>query len=882
MAQKFFKNFKMIRTALCLLCSCSLPSCGVTDVGDTTNGVLPTASPVTSHRYLWHADGSSANRGRGSILGWPSLTNGTATCDLSQVEDNGLLPPYAPLRGSTTLRYIKAVCHGGASGGTISIVVDMEDRSLDGIGNFGFFWHQPPITGPTAVTVDTPLDWAFTRYLRWNWATGGIGRRLIEGWNPITWQAGDHVNNIGGADPAASVVGFRIVFSIQPNTSATYFFSDFIYGYYSKPQITIWGENNFASFYTDLFPYANTPGRRLVGSYCPVSNNLYNPALVPLEGGFTNAQLQEMVAAGWTIGGESTAGLNYIDYYTLDGVEADIDQHLQDLEQLGYKRPIFWCYEDAKHNAAIDALLEARGIVAAFSGNIFSDNTGRPLYGGLVNPYNLWAVSGDARSLSEVIAAIDHAIKYGEQLGLEWQRYDSDFPPVADYLVKLRNAGLVEIVTVEKLIQRHGQVSRSAPSALLSFEQVEHSYTRSPARFAGLWSQARMRTVRIALLGDSQETSPEGKGDVYVPRLHYESWRRYGNVPETVVVGYHSYSGQTVPFGDWLLSGATAPPGASPTRIAQERLFPGIPAAAHAAAAGPQSVNGQWYGQLVVLEHDARGMNPAAQVPTNVEYFCVQGSVRAEIFAATHPRSGGIRYKAQPADQAPDYFAPSTIEETASLSLAEPAFAVKSFVTPPLPRNGKRYLQLQVLGSMTSTLTDIIGVRFISDQCRGGIVIQDLSASGLSIKDFLNRYGEGGDLFRAMGFDAAILHFGANDIGRGATAETFRADTEMLIARVRAWARDADFPVILMSDPYRKGLDPMMEREYARYPGAQRAIAEADPMVLVVNSMRLMDETGWKADRPDRLAELLLDEVHYTPRGAIELAEAEMGTLLGP
>lgn len=42
-----------------------------------------------------------------------------------------------------------------------------------------------------------------------------------------------------------------------------------------------------------------------------------------------------------------------------------------------------------------------------------------------------------------------------------------------------------------------------------------------------------------------------------------------------------------------------------------------------------------------------------------------------------------------------------------------------------------------------------------------------------------------------------------------------------------------------------------------------------------------MDDRGWRAERPNRLAELLEDGIHYTPRGAIELAEAEMGALLG-
>ena len=421
-----------------------------------------------------------------------------------------------------------------------------------------------------------------------------------------------------------------------------------------------------------------------------------------------------------------------------------------------------------------------------------------------------------------------------------------------------------------------------ASAAIVPFNQVEHSYSQSPAQFAALWSRARTRTVRIALLGDSQETAPEGVGDVYVPRLHYEAWLRYGNVPETVVTGYHTYGGQTAPFADWLLSGVTAPPGASPSRVSPERLLPGIPAAAHAAPAGPLSVNGQWYGQLTILESNARGINPAAEIPTNVEFVCNQGAVRAEIFAATHPVSGEVWYMARPTDQAPDYFAPSTVEGASSLSLAESSFAVKSFVTPALPQNGLRYLQLELLGSMTTALTDILGIRFISEQCPQGIVFQDLSAGGLSAKDFVERYGEAGDLFRAMGFDAAILHFGANDIAQGATAESFRTDTERLIARIRTWTKDADFPVILMSDPYRKGLTSIMEEEYDRYPGAQRAIAAADPHVLVVNSRRLMDEKGWKADRPDRLVELLTDDVHYTPRGAIELAETEMGQLLGP
>ena len=883
------------RIVIAVLMATSMLSCSAQDsqqpqASNSTNP--PGASLTTPHKFLWQTDGLGPTPGRESISNWPTLTGGTASCELSQVDDHRTLPPHAPFGGNTSIHYIKAVCTGGASGGRIQIVVDMEDRNLDGLGNFGFFWYQPSVAVSTAMTLEIATSPSFSQYLLFNWATGAIGRRMIDGWNPITWQAGDQVGNVGGADMNQTFTSFRILVDLQPNSSGTFYFSDFIHGYYAKPHVNIWGENNFASVYTALFPEAKK--RNVVGSYCPVTEMLKDPGRVVLEGGFTNDQLREMVAAGWTIGGESTEGLNYIDFHTTESAGADMDKHLVDLQRLGYKRPIFWCYEDAKHNAALDTKLAERGVVAAYSGNVFSDNTGRSLYGGLTNPYNLWAVSGDARSKDEVIAAIDHAVKYGEQLGLEWQRYDQDFDAIADYLVRLRTEGKIEIATVEEMIARHGITKGSAnpppidpppppppPAELLPFDQVEASFTQSPELFSGLWTQARTRTVRLALLGDSQETSPEGKGDVYVPRLQYEAWKRYGNVPETVVAGYHSYGGGA-PFGDWLLRGGAAKPGGSPSRIMAASLLPGIPAAAHSAPGGPQSVNEQSFGQLMVLEQDALSVNPAAEIPTTTQYFCTQGSVRAEIFAATHPQSGGILYKARPSDVVPSYSATATQEETAPLSLVDSTFIVKSFTTVPLELSGKRYLQLELLGTLTSTLTDIIGARFKSEQCPKGLVIQDLSAGGLSTKEFLDTYRNPVLLFRSMGFDAAILHFGTNDIGEGSTAESFRADTERLIARIRSWVGKPDFPIILMSDPYRKGLNPAQEAEYARYPGALRAIATSDPKVLVINSRRLMDELGWKADQPTTLSEWLLDDVHYTPRGAIKLAENEMEALLGP
>ena len=416
---------------------------------------------------------------------------------------------------------------------------------------------------------------------------------------------------------------------------------------------------------------------------------------------------------------------------------------------------------------------------------------------------------------------------------------------------------------------------------LLDFQQVEYIWGQDPSRFSRLWARADAETVRIAVLGDSQETSPERWGDVYIPRLNYEAWRRYGNVPETPVAWYGSY-GDGSPWGEWLLSGGAAAPGASPTRIASDRLLPGSPAASHSSNLADRNINGQRYGQLAVLQQDARSVAPGAEISSNTDYFCTGSPVRAQVFAATHPESGEVRYMARPTDSTVvDYAAPISIEGLLDMGLTSSVYAVKSAITPPLPFAGRRYLQLELLGNLDAKLTDIVGLRFVSQACSHGMVFQSLAASGYTTDDVLSKHGDAGVLFKALGFHAAVLHLGVNDAGSGLTAEEYRSKTEKLIAMLRTWTKDPSFLIVLMSDPYRTRWGITTQREFDRYVGVHFAIAQQDPNVLMVNSRRLMHDIGWNETRPDRLSLFLADEVHYSPRGAMELAAAEIATLLG-
>src|SRR5215510_7939337 len=362
-----------------------------------------------------------------------------------------------------------------------------------------------------------------------------------------------------------------------------------------------------------------------------------------------------------------------------------------------------------------------------------------------------------------------------------------------------------------------GTSDNTQPAGLLDFHHVDYIWAQDQTRFTSLWAQAKVRAVRVAVLGDSQETSPGGMGYVYMPRLNYEGWHRFGNVPETLVAGYGSY-GDGSPWGNWLLRGAAAAPGASPTRIPPERLLPNLWVAAHSSAAGNQNINGQFYGQLTMVQQDAVSIAPGALVYTGAPYFCTGGPVRAQIFAATYPGSGEVRYNVRPVDTVVNnYFASIFATDTSSMGLDAASFAVRSMTTPPLPYSGHQYLQLELLGSSDAALTDIVGVRFMSDTCPQGMVFQSFAAGGYTTTDFLTRHWNAGTLFRALGFHAAVLHLGADDAGQGITAEDYQTHTEQLIAMLRSRTGDSSFPIVLMSDPYRTGLSAANQEEFDRY-----------------------------------------------------------------
>jgi hypothetical protein len=188
-------------------------------------------------------------------------------------------------------------------------------------------------------------------------------------------------------------------------------------------------------------------------------------------------------------------------------------------------------------------------------------------------------------------------------------------------------------------------------------------------------------------------------------------------------------------------------------------------------------------------------------------------------------------------------------------------------------------MALEVFGTSDAELTDIVGLRFFNETHPEGVVIDTFSLGGYSASTFLRDHADAGEMFGTFGFQAAIIHYGANESGR-VTAEQFRSNISTLISRVRAWAGNSTFPIVLAADVYQSGLSPGETAEYDQYVGAQLAIAHADSNVMVINARRLTENIGWNATS-GQSGQYLEDGVHDTGVGAQVLSAAVVSAMLG-
>ncbi|QOI99053.1 MAG: hypothetical protein HRU70_00515 [Phycisphaeraceae bacterium] len=405
------------------------------------------------------------------------------------------------------------------------------------------------------------------------------------------------------------------------------------------------------------------------------------------------------------------------------------------------------------------------------------------------------------------------------------------------------------------------------------FTRLPDLYTADRSSWRSIFARAHDRPVHGLLLGDSQETCPQGAGSVYVIALHAEFARHYGGCGMTPLSQAGKFFGGANPPGEWLVRGANAQPGPVPDLSSPALIPPGLRVATTSSNNGTNVNNDQRYGWLVVLDHDAAwaDRDALAQGP----WFDLSQGFFVDVFALTSPGSSQLRLRISHTERNPYYTAAATAIVTSSMSLDAPAGQARRqtfgpFFSPPGAKP-----QVEISGDDPARTAKILSARFRSAAAPRGIVLTDLAEGGYRAASVLQNHPACGPVLAALDADFAMIAFGANESGNGIPLAEYRDSLLALIALVRGHTR-ADLPIILAPDVYRV-VSPAYTPILEGLAGVCYQIALDDPRVLFLNSPKLTDAIGWNAQNA---AVFLADAVHYTPLGAREKARLEAQTLL--
>jgi lysophospholipase L1-like esterase len=293
--------------------------------------------------------------------------------------------------------------------------------------------------------------------------------------------------------------------------------------------------------------------------------------------------------------------------------------------------------------------------------------------------------------------------------------------------------------------------------------------------------------------------------------------------------------------------------------------------------AGGTNVNGnQAYGYLVQLQPDAASAHPGSGLAGKWTYFRAGAGVYLEVIAATHEQSGEVLVRAKPNDvPSANYFVPITGTFVTSMGLRDEEPGIRVERVGPLPMGGRRYMQAEIAGNDPGRLTDVVAARYVSAVDGRGMVLTPIAEGGYTSASLLRHHSGCGPVLRAMGADAVMISYGANDAGQGFTPEQYKANLEVLIGWLREWISPT-LPVILLTDGPHSMVPPLGAEYLARYAGANHQIALEDPLVCAVNSRALLQRAGWTNETNTTFSP---DGVHYNSKGSRLKARLEASIL---
>ena len=365
----------------------------------------------------------------------------------------------------------------------------------------------------------------------------------------------------------------------------------------------------------------------------------------------------------------------------------------------------------------------------------------------------------------------------------------------------------------------------------------------SRQKFRDVYSSAALEFQRNAMFGDSQETNPSGAGRVYIEGLNVESFREFGQAPEspTLPAGSNTtglFAARTSRSLGSTITGLNTLPNlvgysAGPTRGSLNLLLP----------------NGD------LMEHFGPG-EPENQ--GELFWDQGQGNTKFQVFVRTDSSasSGLTVTQGNNSNDFPDFFGAQQTYQSGDIGLNLTDGEVKMWETPVLvydPQN----INVHMVSRGDDTTAQIVAGRFVNpDIPQKGMIFSSFSAGGYRSFNFLANHPDAGPTLNALGpWSCIFLQYGAND-SANSTPEKFCDDVRILMETMRGpdWLDNPEQLICIVSEDFRTSIS--NQSFYAR---CASEIARETPNTVAFNLGRITHNAGF-ADKWNDIS----DGVHIT------------------
>lgn len=399
------------------------------------------------------------------------------------------------------------------------------------------------------------------------------------------------------------------------------------------------------------------------------------------------------------------------------------------------------------------------------------------------------------------------------------------------------------------------------------------------------------RAVRFLYDGDSQETSPGGQGNLYVPLVLHRFWLHFGNIPESQMMAPGFYSGALLQSAQAI--GALAM-GSMPLERVPFRMAPG----------GDGLLKNRytaqtWLGAATLFQANLMNVpSELTEIDRTIEYSEREGLSFHMLLPHLPNQATSFKVRFAQSPVSGVSFG-ATTQSTAIVTmpeLAEDANAWSELALPydfggfpPTPLNLlTAYPQVIVSGDPAVRRggpgAEVEpGPSWFSSGNTRGIAVSTISEGGQTVADQFNKHPDCLPFIAAYDPDVVLLACMVNDaaLGYGISAEEFQLH---LKAKIDSYLlAKPDLVFVLLGDPDTAN-GAMPEPNFVEFDAMGSKVRElaldpANRAIFIDRKLLLDAHRGWHRENAASSA-FLIDQFHYNLVGARAVAEEDVSAML--